>query len=177
MAELDDVLTTQRLWLVPLRRELVQRRLEDDEFATCLPIPGKRQLVHFGLAWPGELLPLFGLWAESLADDDAWTGQWVVVGSGTYEAVGAIGVKGRPQGDSAEIGYGVIPDAEGIGIATESVDAVVAHLLAHGFSTVRAETAVANLASERVLDKAGFARTGRRDTDDDGPVITWERVG
>ena len=40
-------------------------------------------------------------------------------------------------------------------------------------ATVTAETVVPNIASQRVLEKAGFTRVGTRDTTEDGTVIQW----
>ena len=40
-----------------------------------------------------------------------------------------------------------------------------------------AETAVDNLASQRVLEKNGFVRTGVGSNDDDGDLVLWATSG
>jgi RimJ/RimL family protein N-acetyltransferase len=58
---------------------------------------------------------------------------------------------------TAEIGYRLARSAWGQGYATEGVQALVGVALDRlGFDRVRAETMATNLASRRVLEKAGF---------------------
>lgn len=82
--------------------------------------------------------------------------QIVLLSSG--EVIGGIGFFGPPNADgTVEFGYGVAPEVEGRGYATEAVHA----LLQHAFSTGRvrralADTTLANHASQRVLEKAGL---------------------
>jgi RimJ/RimL family protein N-acetyltransferase len=71
--------------------------------------------------------------------------------------VGGIGFRGPPKDGVAEIGYGIVPSRQGRGYATEAVNTVL--LLAWEqpeTNTVIAHTEIANLASQRVLGKAGF---------------------
>src|SRR5688500_15104773 len=59
-----------------------------------------------------------------------------------------------------ELLYGVAEPLWGRGLATELANAMVTYAWATlGFSTIRASTDVANVASTRVLEKAGFTRT------------------
>ncbi|MFZ5979028.1 MAG: GNAT family N-acetyltransferase [Candidatus Zixiibacteriota bacterium] len=92
----------------------------------------------------------------------------LIIGSGCF--------KNSPDNGEVEIGCGVAESHRRRNLATEGVRL----LLAEAFSkpevtAVTAETAVGNTASGRVLEKAGFIRTGRRDAPEDGPVITWRR--
>lgn len=173
LAGLDRLLETERMWLVPLRRELVERRLEDDEFAVSLELTPSPKLVQFSDQWPGDALAMFGLWADALAPG-AWTGHWTCVGRGTREAIGMIGLM-TDHGGEVEVGYGFIEAAQGIGLATEALVAVVDAL--HGHDAVRAIVATAatrNPASGRVLEKAGFTKVGQRDGGEDGILDIWE---
>ncbi|MGW5260690.1 GNAT family N-acetyltransferase [Microbispora sp. NPDC004025] len=84
--------------------------------------------------------------------------QIVLLGSGAV--IGGIGFFGPP-GDEGSVGfgYGVAPEVEGRGYATEALRA----LLHEGFATGRisralADTAHGNRASQRVLEKAGLRR-------------------
>lgn len=71
---------------------------------------------------------------------------------------------------NGEIGYRLEPDYRGLGLATEAVSAVVARAHDfHGFSMLSARARGSNIASHRVLLKAGFARVASR--------LTWARYG
>lgn len=170
-------LTTERLLLTPLTRGLMARRLREEDFDHPLAGAGT---VHFGQQWPGDPLPAFPVWLATLnGSDDPMTGTFVVVARDTREAVGLVGTKGGPseQGEQ-EIGYGVNPTAQGVGYATEAVGALVDHLLARPeVRAVTALTAVPNLASQRVLAKLGFVRTGTGWSAEDGDLIAWSRPG
>jgi RimJ/RimL family protein N-acetyltransferase len=104
---------------------------------------------------------------------EPWRSPWLVRHEG--HVVGMLGCKGAPAGGAVEIGYGLAPSAQGQGVATEAVRALVAALARSGVGTVNAETLVDNHASRRVLEKAGFIVTGRR-TSDEGELITWRRT-
>jgi RimJ/RimL family protein N-acetyltransferase len=110
---------------------------------------------HAGELWFWCAPRLFSLASENL-----------IVGSGCF--------KNSPRDGAVEIGCGVAESYTGRNIATEGVKLLVVE----GFSkldvtAITAETAVWNLASQRVLEKASFIRTGSRVDDEDGPVITW----
>jgi [ribosomal protein S5]-alanine N-acetyltransferase len=84
-------------------------------------------------------------------------GHYQVVERASAAVVGGIGFRGPPQDGVAEIGYGIVPSRQGRGYATEAVRAVL--LLAWEqpeANTVIAHTENGNLASQRVLGKAGF---------------------
>lgn len=84
-------------------------------------------------------------------------GHYQVVERADGTVVGGIGFRGPPKDGVAEIGYGIVPSRQGRGYATEAVNAVL--LLAWEqpeTNTVIAHTEIANLASQRVLGKAGF---------------------
>ena len=73
-----------------------------------------------------------------------------------------------------EIGYGVAPECQGRGVATEGVFALVAWAFAQ--PTVRAvyaETATTNLPSRRVVEKLGFTHAGQRSDGGHGLVDRW----
>ena len=87
--------------------------------------------------------------------------------------VGSIGFFGPPDaGDDGvpetEIGYGLVEDARGRGVATEAVAGLLAHTDRLGVR-VRASVAPDNTASVRVLAKCGF--TQLRGADDEGNLV------
>jgi RimJ/RimL family protein N-acetyltransferase len=71
-------------------------------------------------------------------------------------AIGGAGFMGRPDGGCVEIGYGLTPSARGHGYAAEAVRALFAIAAARGVHTIRADTTVDNVASQRTLARAGF---------------------
>ena len=94
------------------------------------------------------------------------TNQKIIVGSGCF--------KNSPIDGSVEIGCGVAEPYRGRNYATEGVRLLVEEGFSkHEVKVITAETAVWNTASQRVLEKASFSRTGERDDPEDGPVIIW----
>jgi RimJ/RimL family protein N-acetyltransferase len=71
-------------------------------------------------------------------------------------AIGGVGFKGPPDGGVAEIGYGLVPSARGHRYATEAVEALVQIAAGLGVTTIRADTDLDNVASQRTLEHAGF---------------------
>ncbi|MFG2194621.1 GNAT family N-acetyltransferase [Streptomyces sp. NPDC048639] len=88
---------------------------------------------------------------------------WVLVETGTGRIVGAVALTGITLGPlrSASVGYWVDKGLAGRGLATAAVEAACAaareELALH---RVEAGTMVGNVASQRVLVKAGFERYG-----------------
>jgi RimJ/RimL family protein N-acetyltransferase len=78
-------------------------------------------------------------------------------------AIGGVGFKGQPDGGSIEIGYGLAPSARGNGYAAEALTALLSIAAAHGLLTVRADTTLDNIASQRTLVRAGFQLVGSDD--------------
>lgn len=98
--------------------------------------------AHRASGWDGAQIP-------------AW---WIhqVVADGVV--VGDMGFHGPPSPDGmVEIGYALVDAVHGRGIATAACRQVLALAWRDGAGAVRAEAAADNLASRRVLVKAGFA--------------------
>lgn len=77
-------------------------------------------------------------------------------------AIGGLGFFGPPDDSGrVEIGYGLVPAARGIGLATEAVRAALQVAAAHGATVVAADTDSGNRASQRVLLKADFVEIRR----------------
>lgn len=91
-----------------------------------------------------------------------------IVGSGCF--------KGSPVLNQVEIGYGVTEAHEGKGYASAGVARMVEEAFAHGgVEAILAETSVHNPASQRVLEKNGFHKTGQREDSEDGLLVQWRR--
>lgn len=171
------LLTTPRLRLLPLSREMIEHRLARAGFTLDDQGPEGEWTVHFGAEWPGDALAMFPALLRGLMQGGHIESptSFVAVELASGEAVGQLGAKGQP--DAAgdwEIGYGFNPACWGRGYATEAVGALCAHLRAvPGVRRVVAWTAPGNPASARVLEKNGFARLELGWTAEDGDLIRW----
>lgn len=100
-----------------------------------------------------------------------WYAAWLITLTGG-ERVGELCFRGLPADGAVELGCGLLPDFWGKGYATEAVIAVTEWALKQpGVSRIEAEAEEDNLASLRVLEKAGFVPTGERG--EEGPRFVW----
>jgi RimJ/RimL family protein N-acetyltransferase len=97
----------------------------------------------------------------TLRHQDPVFGCSAIVERSTGLVVGTIGFFGPPDArGTAMIGYGLVPSARGAGYATEALRALVAFAFAReGVRRLDADPDRDNVASHRVLEKAGFVRT------------------
>ena len=111
------------------------------------------------------------------AGPDPWIFGFALVHEITNVRVGSCGFKGPPDADGiVEIAYGIAPEHQGRGYATEAAEALVAYAFASGqVRVVRAHTLPDNDASKRVLEKCGFQFIGEVDDPEDGLVWRWEK--
>ncbi|HXZ99120.1 MAG TPA: GNAT family N-acetyltransferase [Candidatus Binatia bacterium] len=178
------VIRSARLLYVPTPLEVLKQRMLRSEFVAELPANGEGPAgsalrVRFPGEWPGDdalaVLPMWVSRRERGAGAEPWT-DGVMVRSEDCLAVGSIGFKGPPDPcGSVEIGYAVNRSLRGLGYASEMSAALTGWALQQpGVRRVTAQCREDNTASIRVLEKAGFARVGRRGTED-GPLLLWER--
>lgn len=182
-----NVLTTPRLFLTPLTRALMWRRMaEDGQTGFSAPVDGPDGKVNVSLPpeWPGDFLPMLSVLLRG--GEDVVEGSYVAVERASLSAVGQLGTKGWPDKHGAiEIGYGLTPQAQGRGLATEAVGALLAYLRTRpDVKTVTAQTLPSNLASQRVLTKLNFELTpqareepveeGLDERGDDLLLWTWQ---
>ncbi|GGK38371.1 hypothetical protein GCM10010124_34030 [Pilimelia terevasa] len=104
-------------------------------------------------------------WCTELADErrDAGAGDhYAVVRREDDRVVGCVWAKRTDWGArSTELSCAVASDVRGFGLAAEALDALtVALVLEHGFHRVEVRVAPGNLASRRVVEKAGFSYEG-----------------
>ena len=83
-------------------------------------------------------------------------GHWLILDGD--EVVGLCGYKRPPDHTkTVEIGYGIVPSRWDQGFGTEAVEEAVELAQRHGAGKVIARTLPTNVASRRVLEKAGFS--------------------
>src|SRR3954447_401688 len=117
-------------------------------------------------------------WFAALRDSDTadpWRHGFSMVHRDTGHFVGKCGFKGPPADGVVENAYGVEPEHQGKGYATEAAAALTAFAFAQNVPTVRAHTLPEPNASTRVLTKCGFHNLGQVIDPEDGPVWRWER--
>lgn len=107
---------------------------------------------------------------------DPWTHGFAVVQRASGAVVGMCAYKGPPGQDGAvEIAYGINPEYQGRGYATEVAGALVAFALDSGeVRLVCAHTLPEENASTHVLTKCGFKWIGEVMNPEDGLVWRWE---
>lgn len=110
---------------------------------------------------------------------DPWALSYKMVEKPGGAVVGNCAFKGPPDADGmVEIAYGVEPDFQRRGFATEAAQALTEFAIASkNVRTVRAHTKSDNEASARVLTKCGFRQLGLVFEPEDGVVMRWERAG
>ena len=86
---------------------------------------------------------------------------YVIEDTTTGEMLGGANLsRFDPFRDTVELGYWLFVHARGRGVATRVVQALAEHALTNGVGRLEAHVRVGNTASERVLERAGFAREG-----------------
>jgi [ribosomal protein S5]-alanine N-acetyltransferase len=110
----------------------------------------------------------------SLAEQDAGTGAFYVLVAGDGSALGRFNLYDIEDGTAA-LGYRVAQHVAGRGVATEAVRELCRLAAAqHGLRALRAATSHQNVASQKVLTKAGFVPVGPADPADlGGKPGTW----
>ena len=129
---------------------------------------------------PSEKAELSADWLARLhssTSTDPWTLGFSMVHLDSDVIVGKCGFKGPPAADGVvEIAYGVSPEHQGKGYATEAAQSLTEYAFSSGkVRVVRAHTLPEPNASTRVLTKCGFRRIGEVIDPEDGLVWRWER--
>ena len=148
---------------------------DDQHFTWMLGGPAQTAGLHLA---PGEADKRVIEWLQRLAARfraSNRVGVWRIVIDN--EVVGSCCYKQAPDSDgTVEIGYGVKSSRRGRGYATRAIAELIniasRDILVH---RLMADTAVANIASQRVLERNAFVRTGTRSDPEDGELIVWHR--
>jgi RimJ/RimL family protein N-acetyltransferase len=147
------------------------------ELVPHTPDDVRAQIEEMSAAQRAELSPDWLARVQVATADDPWVLGFAMVHRTTGVVIGTCGFKGPPGGDeTVEIAYGVAPDHQGNGYATEAAEALVAYAFDSGeVRVVRAHTFSETNASARVLTKCGFRRIGEIIDPEDGLVWRWEK--
>ena len=137
------MIKTRRLQIYPASRSQMEAAIEaesDEEMKKAY-----KEMLDGCLQHPGQ-------WD--------WYAMWMIeLHDGTH--IGDLCFKGLIPGSNPEIGYGILPEYQGQGYASEAVQAAVIRAFQDPMvSAVEAETDPGNTASQRVLQKCGFIPTG-----------------
>ena len=123
-----------------------------------------------------EVSPLWLKRALAATEADPWLYGFKVTLRDDGTIIGDAGFKGHPSEDGfVEIAYGIAPDHQSRGFATEAARALTEFAKqAAGVRVVRAHTMPDNNASSRVFAKLGFRFVGEVIDPEDGLVHLWE---
>jgi RimJ/RimL family protein N-acetyltransferase len=137
----------------------------------------RAQLASMSAADRAQLSPVWLERVSRATTDDPWVLGFNVLHTATGATVGSCGFKGPPDAHGAvEIAYGIGPDYQNQGYATEAAASLVDFAFTcSDVHVVRAHTLDAGNASARVLAKCGFSPAGQVVDPEDGLVWRWER--
>lgn len=155
---------------------LYGRRWQAEDVDDLLAVYGDAEAMR----WVGDGQPITreacAQWFQVTADNYARRGygMFTLVDRSTGQVVGFAGLV-HPGGQAeAEIKYALHRAHWGRGLASEVVPALLAHgARAHGLRRIIATVAPGNLASQRVLAKAGMVRAEQRANDDGSATLVF----
>lgn len=157
---------TERLYLNPLHRDIVDRTLKEGAFTESMTIHGETMDIEYPEGWTGQMYTNFPELAATFDDDII--GTMTIISKEDRKAIGLIGVKYEAPDVSdlkmVEFGYGIMDEYQGKGIGTEALKGFMEFMKYHSeFDRAVAKVSRDNPASERILRKNGFdtLRTGK----------------
>jgi RimJ/RimL family protein N-acetyltransferase len=165
---------TTRLDLIPYAPECLLALIEGEEqFAASFGVraaPGLREFLVSDQVDPAWIARL-----KSGHGSDGWSFGFAAVHRTANLVIGNVGFTGPPSADGVvEIAYGIVPQFQGQGLATEAASAGVAFAFRDTrVNSVCAHTLPAPNPSTRVLEKLGFARAGDAQDAVAGTVWRW----
>lgn len=164
-------LYSKRLRFINSTPEILNKILEgNDALAAYLDIKVPEKWTEFGDG------PFKYVIKHIKKDPDSapwWN--WLPVLSDENLLIGNCGYKGRPKDGMVEIGYEVIPEFRGIGLATEIAAVLVDNAFNYPEVThVIAHTLPHENASSKVLRKCGFNLVTEVVDPEDGMIWEWK---
>jgi len=166
---------TARLELIPWTLPLIDAFIANDRAAAEAAL---------GITFPepfsappesDDILPFF----RNVVAEDTSMGVFVprmIVRIADRMSVGSIGCTVPDEAGASLYGYGIYPEFESNGYASEAATGIVDWALAlDGIRSVTATIPVGHTASEIVSTRAGLVNSGRQTQDDGMTLNIWER--
>jgi RimJ/RimL family protein N-acetyltransferase len=169
-------LETLRLRLVPWDPQQLLALIDAPEgFEEVVGYPAAEGLQGFYKS--GDVSPAWLATLRTSVGPDPWRHGFFVLQREHKCVIGGAGFKGPPDADGmVEIAYGIAPEYQGQGYATEAATALLDYAFGSGrVRLARAHTLPEANASTHVLKKCGFEFTGSVVDPEDGTVWRWER--
>ncbi|WP_459502610.1 GNAT family N-acetyltransferase [Bacillus sp. C1] len=145
---------TKRLKMIPFTLKLVE--------ATMRGRAELQKIISYQISseWPmadyQEILPWIAEELKKNPEQSKWSG--LIIHMEDNMIIGDMGCKGSPDANgTVEIGYSIVSKYQGYRYATEMAQAFVEGLQKNeDVQTIKADCLASNIASKRVLEKAGF---------------------
>lgn len=170
------LIATERLELTVLGADCAEAMLAGDS-ARLLALTGASFPEPAG-APPlmADFLPFLRDRLRAHPDEEGWW-SWLAVQRQTREAVGSLGLAGKPNAEGhVLLGYSLYPAAQGHGYAIEAAGAVMAWAFEHpAVAAVRATVPTWHARSIRVAERLGMQRVGTGYDPEAGEIILFER--
>lgn len=127
------------------------------------PSPDDRWAPGYPFADELDVLPSF-IAAFEQRGDPAPFGMYAIVRLSDGMSVGGIGFFGPPSAGVAELGFGLVEEARGRGLAADALGDAIRIALANGATSVIADALLDNHASHATMRRAGMVEV-RRDAE------------
>lgn len=164
-------IVTERLRLAPMTVEAIDALISGDrgtleaEVGAAFPEP---------LAPPPETGDVLEHFREIVSRGTEWGPRFIVLRD-PPTVVGSGGAMPPDPDGRCVVGYGIYPEHEGNGYATEATLGLIAAYREHvDVTTIAATIHPYNLASRRVVEKAGMRVTGQVMDPGEGLLDVWE---
>jgi RimJ/RimL family protein N-acetyltransferase len=151
---LNGPIRTQRLLLEPLvaaHADILFDSLCDERIYRWIESGGPKDLSQLRSKWQRSEARL------SPDGDEAWL-NWAIRLEKEGPYIGKLDAELDSPINVTNVGFVLFPKYWGYGYATEALLGVTTVLVAHGITRMRATVSTPNMASARVLEKAGFTR-------------------
>ncbi len=162
---------TERLRLIPMTVEAIDALISEDravleaEVGAVFPDP---------LAPPPETGDVLAFFRDIVSRETEWAPRFIVL-MHPPTVVGSGGAMPPDPDGRCVVGYGIYPEHEGNGYATEATLGLIAAYREHvDVSTIAATIHPYNLASRRVAEKAGMRVAGEVMDPKEGRLEVWE---
>ncbi len=141
-----------------------------DEVRAMVAAMGNEEYAELSADWLARL--------QIATVSDPWSHGFSIVERECGETIGKAGYKAPPDAAGmVEIAYGIAPEHQGVGYATEAAAAMTSYAFGTGdVHLVRAHTRPRVNASTRVLEKCGFRRVDDVIDPEDGLVWRYEHA-